>query len=119
MGGVELNSTLEKDLLKSRVTLVESGVLSERDYTQTSFNSINNHGDELTVFQLISVYSEYDGEMKVLVDGESKGEFFVQKGVNQVPLYLEVKKQITTYFVLDYKYKQETCLTENVKIKIS
>ncbi|MER2048155.1 MAG: hypothetical protein ABTA23_07955 [Solibacillus sp.] len=113
-----MKSTIEKDLLKSTVNLVDSTVLSTSDYTETSAYIINNLNDGHSVFQLVSVNSEYDGEMQVFIDGLKQCEFFIQKGVNQIPLSLKVKNQITTYFALDFKYEVETCLTENVKVKI-
>ncbi|WP_342598247.1 hypothetical protein MHB48_11700 [Psychrobacillus sp. FSL H8-0483] len=94
---------VELDIINTDLPLVDTLYLTS---AYTLVHSINFHSlnkEERVKIQFISVNSLYQGNLCFFVDGENVGEVYISKGITQLPLQLEIKQQLSSYFHPHFK----------------
>lgn len=89
---------VELDIINTDLQLVDTLYLTSA-YTlvhSINFHSLNN--EDRVKIQLISVNSLFQGNLCFFVDGNIVGEVYISKGITQLPIQLEIKHQLSSYF---------------------
>lgn len=90
-------SGIELDLINSSDSLEEDSNYFDESYYSLVEATYSQNGK----INLISINSPVTGELLIYVDGKKYGALFLGEGVQNIPLQIDFKKQLTIYFSPD------------------
>lgn len=105
-------SGIDLDKINSGDVLEKDPFFFSEDYYAWVFEKIQPNGGTT---KMISVKSPVPGEMLCYIDGERFCSFFLDKGVQNIPLQLSFKEQLTFYFATD---ESEEVAVTKLKMKV-
>ncbi|MDI2586196.1 hypothetical protein OR571_03405 [Psychrobacillus sp. NEAU-3TGS] len=89
---------IELDIINTDLPLVDTLYLTSAYTLVHSINFHSSNKEDVVKIQFISVTSLYQGNLCFFVDGDNVGEVFISKGITQLPIKLEIKQQLSSYF---------------------
>jgi len=89
---------IELDIINTELQLVDTLYLTNAYTLVHSINFHSSNNGDIVKIQFISVNSIYQGNLCFFVDGDNVGEVYISKGITQLPIHLEIKQQLSSYF---------------------